>query len=131
MRVESADRAPLTDGKQIERKFLPPGAIKTNLCRAHCSAIWSEANASNSGRGHASTFVARRGSAPISCYSLLMNKPGAGRYVATPHELAGIDRGLIAADEGHFATAEEVEDLFSKHRPRHCAGAPKPKDSTE
>lgn len=39
-----------------------------------------------------------------------------GVYHATPEELAGIDRGLRAAAEGRFATAEEVEAVFAKHR---------------
>jgi len=39
-----------------------------------------------------------------------------GAYRATPEELAGIDRGLKAAREGRFATAEEVEAVFAKHR---------------
>jgi predicted transcriptional regulator len=39
-----------------------------------------------------------------------------GKYHATPEELAGIDRGLKAAREGRFATEEEVEAVFAKHR---------------
>ena len=42
---------------------------------------------------------------------------GAGKYSATPQELAGIDRGLKAAEEGRFATERQVDDLFRKHRP--------------
>jgi hypothetical protein len=42
---------------------------------------------------------------------------GADKYAATPLELAGIDRGLKAAREGRFATEEQVEQLFRKHRP--------------
>jgi predicted transcriptional regulator len=42
---------------------------------------------------------------------------GAGKYHATPEELAGIDRGLNAAREGRFATDEQIEELFKKHRP--------------
>jgi predicted transcriptional regulator len=42
---------------------------------------------------------------------------GAGKYHATPEELAGIDRGLKAAREGRFATDEQIEELFKKHRP--------------
>jgi len=38
------------------------------------------------------------------------------KYSATPDELAGIDRGLQAAREGRFATDEEVEAVFAKHR---------------
>jgi predicted transcriptional regulator len=38
------------------------------------------------------------------------------RYRATPEELAGIDRGLAAARQGRFATAEEVEAVLSKRR---------------
>jgi predicted transcriptional regulator len=37
-------------------------------------------------------------------------------YHATPGELAGIDRGLRAARDGRFATDEEVEAVFAKHR---------------
>jgi predicted transcriptional regulator len=39
-----------------------------------------------------------------------------GLYHATPEELAGIDRGLKAAHEGRFATDEQMETLFAKHR---------------
>jgi hypothetical protein len=39
-----------------------------------------------------------------------------GRYRATPDELAGIDRGLEAARKGRFATDEQVEAVFAKHR---------------
>jgi predicted transcriptional regulator len=39
-----------------------------------------------------------------------------GTYRATTDELAGIDRGLRAAREGRFATDEEVEAVFAKHR---------------
>ena len=38
------------------------------------------------------------------------------KYHATPDELAGIDRGLTAAREGRFASDEEVEAVFAKHR---------------
>ena len=38
-----------------------------------------------------------------------------GRYRATQEELAGIDRGLKAAREGRFATAEEVAEMLAKH----------------
>jgi predicted transcriptional regulator len=39
-----------------------------------------------------------------------------GVYHATPEELAGIDRGLQAAQDGRFATEAEVEAVFAKHR---------------
>jgi hypothetical protein len=42
---------------------------------------------------------------------------GAGKYHATPEELAGIRRGLKAAGEGRFVTDEQIEALFKKHRP--------------
>jgi hypothetical protein len=42
---------------------------------------------------------------------------GAGKYHATREELAGIKRGLKAAREGRFATEEQIEELFKKHRP--------------
>ena len=42
---------------------------------------------------------------------------GGGKYQATPAELAGIYRGLKAADEGRFATADQVGRVFEKHRP--------------
>jgi predicted transcriptional regulator len=42
---------------------------------------------------------------------------GAGKYHAMPEELAGIRRGLKDALEGRFATEEEIEALFEKHRP--------------
>lgn len=38
------------------------------------------------------------------------------KYHATAEELAGIDRGLKAAREGRFATDEEVDAVFAKHR---------------
>jgi predicted transcriptional regulator len=38
------------------------------------------------------------------------------QYRATAEELAGIDRGLEATREGHFATDEQVEAIFAKHR---------------
>jgi hypothetical protein len=37
-------------------------------------------------------------------------------FHATPAELQGIDRGLVAARAGRFATDEEVETTFAKHR---------------
>lgn len=37
-------------------------------------------------------------------------------YSPTPEELAGIDRGLRAAEEGRFATDEQVEAVFAKFR---------------
>ncbi len=40
----------------------------------------------------------------------------AGVYHSSPEELAGIDRGLKAAHEGRFATNEQVDALFAKHR---------------
>jgi predicted transcriptional regulator len=40
----------------------------------------------------------------------------AGTYRATPEELAGIDRGLCDSAEGKFATPEQVEAVFAKHR---------------
>jgi predicted transcriptional regulator len=39
-----------------------------------------------------------------------------GAYQATPEELAGIDRGLRDADQARFATDDEVEAVFAKHR---------------
>jgi len=39
-----------------------------------------------------------------------------GIYRPTHEELAGIRRGLKAAREGRFATAEEVETVLAKHR---------------
>ena len=40
-----------------------------------------------------------------------------GKYNATTAELAGIDRGLKAANEGRFTTDAEVEAVIVKHRP--------------
>jgi predicted transcriptional regulator len=37
-------------------------------------------------------------------------------YRATPEELEGIDRGLKAANEGRFATDQEVAAVIAKHR---------------
>jgi predicted transcriptional regulator len=39
-------------------------------------------------------------------------------YQPTEDELAGIDRGLRAAEEGRFATGEEVETTLAKFSPR-------------
>jgi hypothetical protein len=39
-----------------------------------------------------------------------------GPYHATPEELEGIDRGVKAANEGRFATDEEVEAVFARFR---------------
>ena len=39
-----------------------------------------------------------------------------GLYHASAEELAGIDRGLKAADEGRFASEADVERVFAKHR---------------
>ncbi len=39
-----------------------------------------------------------------------------GEYIPTEEELAGIDRGLRAADQGRFATTAEVEAAFAKFR---------------
>jgi predicted transcriptional regulator len=41
-----------------------------------------------------------------------------GEYKPTPEELAGIDRGLRAADEGRFASDSQVEAVFAKFRGR-------------
>ena len=40
----------------------------------------------------------------------------AGAYRATSDELAGVDRGLRDSAEGKFATEEQVEAVFAKHR---------------
>jgi hypothetical protein len=39
-----------------------------------------------------------------------------GTYHASAEELAAIDKGLRAAQAGHFATADEVEAAFAKFR---------------
>jgi hypothetical protein len=39
-----------------------------------------------------------------------------GPYCATPKELEGIDQGLKAAQEGRFATDDQVRRVFQKHR---------------
>jgi hypothetical protein len=39
-----------------------------------------------------------------------------GTYEPTPEELEGIDRGLRDAEQGRFATDEEVEASFAKFR---------------
>jgi hypothetical protein len=39
-----------------------------------------------------------------------------GVYDPTPDELAGIDRGLRDAEQGRFATDDEVEAAFAKFR---------------
>ena len=40
-----------------------------------------------------------------------------GMYHATPEELAGIDRGLQAANAGRFASDADMAALFEKYRP--------------
>jgi predicted transcriptional regulator len=40
-----------------------------------------------------------------------------GEYEPTASELEGIDRGLQDAAAGRFATWEEIEAVFAKHRP--------------
>ena len=37
-------------------------------------------------------------------------------YYPTEDEIAGIERGLRAAEEGRFATKQEVEAVFAKYR---------------
>ena len=39
-----------------------------------------------------------------------------GEYQPSPEELAGIDRGLRAAQEGRFASDRQVEAVFAKFR---------------
>lgn len=41
---------------------------------------------------------------------------GSGTYRPTPEELAGIERGLNDVAAGRFATDEQVEAVFAKHR---------------
>jgi predicted transcriptional regulator len=41
-----------------------------------------------------------------------------GKYRATLSELAGIDRGLLAAQEGRFVSQDRIETLIEKNRPR-------------
>ena len=41
---------------------------------------------------------------------------GPGTYRATVEELAGIQRGLRAAEQGHFATDKDVQAVFAKYR---------------
>ncbi len=41
---------------------------------------------------------------------------GAGTYTPTPEELAGIQRGLEDVAAERFATDEQVEAVFAKHR---------------
>jgi hypothetical protein len=40
-----------------------------------------------------------------------------GTWLPTPDELAGIDRGLPAAEQGRFAMPEDVLAAFANHRP--------------
>ena len=40
----------------------------------------------------------------------------AGDYRASAEELAGIDRGLRDSAQGRFATDDQVEAVFAKHR---------------
>ena len=41
----------------------------------------------------------------------------AATYHPTPKEIAGIDRGLKAAQDGHFAAEDRIKEIFEKHRP--------------
>ncbi len=45
-------------------------------------------------------------------------------YKPTPEEIVGIDRGLRDAEEGRFATDEEVEQAFAKFRGAPLNGTP-------
>ena len=47
---------------------------------------------------------------------LLEEELAGGEYHPTPEELAGIDRGIKAAEAGQFATAEEMEETWAKFR---------------
>ncbi len=38
-------------------------------------------------------------------------------YRASPEELAGVDRGVHDAAAGKFASQDQVEAVFAKHRP--------------
>lgn len=40
----------------------------------------------------------------------------AGEHIPTEAELAGIDRGLVDAHAGRFATDEQVAAVFARHR---------------
>ncbi len=40
----------------------------------------------------------------------------AGAYHATPEELAGVERGLRDSAQGNFASEEQVDAVFAKHR---------------
>jgi predicted transcriptional regulator len=40
-----------------------------------------------------------------------------GAYCPTQEELAGVDRGLRAAELGRFAAPDDVLAVFAKHRP--------------
>ena len=44
------------------------------------------------------------------------NNLGKGDYEPTPEEQAGIERGLQAADEGRFATDDQVEAALARLR---------------
>lgn len=39
-----------------------------------------------------------------------------GHYQAAPDELTGIDRGLSDVAKGKFASGEDVETVFAKHK---------------
>jgi predicted transcriptional regulator len=41
-----------------------------------------------------------------------------GKYEATEAELAGIDRGIRAADAGQLFTVEHLDAVIAKHRPK-------------
>jgi len=40
-----------------------------------------------------------------------------GEYEPTASELEGIDRGLRDAAAGRFASPDQIEEVFAKHRP--------------
>ena len=51
--------------------------------------------------------------------ALEIDASAAGRdYRPSDQELAGIDRGLRAANEGRFPSEDDVEAAFAKFRPR-------------
>jgi hypothetical protein len=51
-----------------------------------------------------------------ACVLLAMETEAASVYRLSAEERAGINRGLRDAAEGKFATDEEVEAVFAKHR---------------
>jgi predicted transcriptional regulator len=53
----------------------------------------------------------------LACVARAIETELYGEYEPTPSEREGIVRGLKDATAGRFATSDEIEAVFAKHRP--------------